>query len=370
MSKCRQSTWNCFLVAGMVLIGIFVCGGAKIRATAKVAYDNYISYLSADWGPGGDTIYFIKQIITTKAGDTAWQGCHFWLCKMKWDGTEKREISELWAGQNASVDLQSSPMWMEVNAATSNIALGVKYGNGVGFGTWVVGLDGKNLHRPFDPIWNEKERWVPVHPSWSPDGTKLVYEEIDRTAPTSSIARLVLYDLQKKERRQLTDGPGDEHPVWSPKGDWIAFKHDSPRRYIWLIRPDGSEQKPLVDEKGKTIFGWWPSWNPEGTRVSIAAGVGLEFASLTNSKVEWSDDPLTILGESSVYTFLGHHWGKHGWLMSVGPIRLLYPDTHSARMLARAGVYKITDPNSEEARWGSAPQDIPQGKKQSRRFHR
>lgn len=330
------------------------------KATTS-AYENYISYITADWGPGGDTIYFIKQIITTKAEKTEWLGCHFWLCKMQWDGSAKQEIAELWPGQNASIDLQGSPMWMEVNAATSNIAFGVKYGNALGFGVWVVGMDGKNLRRPFDMIWNQNERWVPVHPSWSPDGTKLVYEEINCTEPTSSGARLVLYDLQKKERRQLTDGPHDEHPVWSPKGDWIAYTHylqydnrKSDRR-IWRIRPDGSEQKPVLDVQGKPIKGWWSSWNPEGTKVSINNGL-LVMADVTTNKTE-RIDPLYILGARTPYLLSGHHWGKHGWLLCAGPIRLINLDKSSGRNLAMAGVYKFTDPNSEEARWGSAPSE-------------
>jgi hypothetical protein len=56
---------------------------------------------------------------------------------------------------------------------------------------------------------------------------------------------------------------------------------------------------------------------------------------------------------------MAHHWGKHGWLLSVGPIRLINPDKKSARMLAEAGVYKVIKSNSEEACWGKAPHDIP-----------
>jgi len=252
---------------------------------------------------------------------------------------------------------------MEVNGVTSNIAFSVKYGNEPGL--WVIGMDGKDLHRPFPLVWNEKERWEPLHPSWSPDGKKMVYEEDDSTAPTSFVTRLVIYDFQKRERQQLTNGPRDQHPVWSSCGDWIAYTHHLRYdhtyavRRIWLIRPDGSEQKPVVDEKGKMICGWWPAWNPEGTEISCTDAGGLRFLSFAPAKAKWSKDPLPILGERSPYTFMAHHWGKHGWLISTGGVRLLYADSNSARMLAETGTYKSTDPHGEEARWGSRPYDIP-----------
>jgi len=358
MNLLKKRIGACALIVTMAILGVASARAAS-KDAAKGEYENYISYLSADWGPGGDTIYFIKQIITTKAGDTAWLGCHFWLCKMKWDGSEKQEIAELWPGQNASIDLQGSPMWMEVNAATSNVAFGVEHGNGVGFGTWVVGLDGKNLHRPFDMIWNEKERWVPVHPSWSPDGTKLVFEEIGLTAP---VRRLVLYDLKKKERRLLTNGPRDEHPVWSPKSDWIAYTHylryDNSYgiRRIWLMKPDGSEAKPITDDKGKDVNGWWPSWNPEGTEVSFDGNSMLRFAPWGGGTVR-KIDPLYILGGRGPWQLNSHHFGKHGWLLSVGWIRLINLDRVSGRNLAIAGIYKFSDPHSEIAHWGSEPSE-------------
>ena len=224
---------------------------------------------------------------------------------------------------------------------------------------------GQNQRRPFPLTWSTEAQWKPLHPSWSSDGSKMVFYEDDNTSPTSSVHRLVVFDLVKNERHQLTDGPCDEHPVWSPKGDWIAYTHylrydhSYAERRIWLIRPDGSEQRPMTDEKGKNIEGWWPSWKPGGEWVSSHSG-GLKLISRSPAKTEWDKDPLPILGEHTPGTFMNHHWGVHGWLLTGGGnSRLLHADGGSARMLAEGGSFNDSDPHSERIRWGSTPSEIP-----------
>ena len=324
---------------GLLLGGLGVQAGTASQA-AQTAPKNFVSYTGAAWGPDGDTIYCIKLLLNSQTGR------QYWLCTMKWDGSEKQEICELWAGQGAFVDTQSGPVWMEVNAATSNIAFSVECGNAVSVGLWIVGLDGKNQRRPFPLVWNAQEKWAPLHPSWSPDGTNIVFEEEDRTTPESSITRLVLYDLQRKERRQLTDGPRDQHPVWSPKGDWIAYTHylryDNAYadRRIWLIRPDGSEQKPVVDEKGKPINGWWPSWNPGGTKVSFDSDSVLRVASPDKGSIQ-KIDPLYIMGVRSPWLLMGHHWGKRGWLWIGRHLTFVDATTYKAWMIEGAAPVEL-----------------------------
>jgi hypothetical protein len=209
----------------------------------------------------------------------------------------------------------------------------------------------------------------------SPDGTRIVFEEAERTKPRAKLTRLVVYDLVKKERRTLGDGPRDEHPTWSPKGDWIAFTHNCYERFegnrritepppavagrnpayyvdrrIWLVKPDGSEQKPVVDENGKPIFGWWPSWSPDGMRVGITRDL-LYVADLQSHKVEYID-PSAILGERVPWTFMGHHWGKRGWLLNRGGIIIIDDTTKKARLLVGTGIY-----NGSE-RWGVTPVEL------------
>ena len=79
------------------------------KPTPQPDKDDFAAYLGAAWGPDGDTIYCIKLLFNPKTGQ------HYWLCKMKWDGTEKQEIGEFWRGQDAIVDTSGSPVWIEVN---------------------------------------------------------------------------------------------------------------------------------------------------------------------------------------------------------------------------------------------------------------
>lgn len=345
---------------------ISLLGAGLLAADVAAAeYRNRISYPGAAWGPDGDTVYFLKQIVSAKStkvnlmGGAEPVGNHVWLCEMKWDGSEKKEIAELWPGQDPYIDTQGGPAWMEVNVATSNVTFGVEFGS-TAVGIWVVGLDGKNLHRPFEPVGNDKEKQVLLHPSWSPDGTKLVFEEHVQGM------RLGVYDLVKKERRQLTQGPRDQQPVWSPNGEWIAYMHclQCDAKYaktrIWLTRPDSSEQKPVVDEKDKPVPGWWPSWSPDGRRI------GVPFDTLTlvdlSSHSTTLIDPLPIMGERLPYTFVGHHWGKRGWLLSAGVnIVFINEGALRARLLAGGGVYTVAherDLSSYTSRWGLSPTDL------------
>jgi hypothetical protein len=355
---------------GVVCLGISSCTHAP-EAQTNASYDSQISYFGADWGPDTDTIYFLKQIVVqqkadshppfTKADQDA-LGSHIWFCKMKPDGSQKTEIAELWQGQHPSVDEHSAPVWLEVNAATSNAAFSVEYGMGT-VGIWVLSLGGTNLHRPFELPWNEHEKVRGDHPSWSPDGTKLVYHE---QADTN---RIVLFDLVHKKRQVLTEGIEDLHPAWSPNGDWIAYTHylrydnTYADRRIWLIRPDASEQRPLLNDKSQPIRGWWPSWSPSGDRISLDTGL-LVLAGLQTNAVQ-QIDPLYIMGIRSPWLLSGHHWGKKGWLLNTqGRLVVINESGNHARTVACGGIYPHVTGTAGYEPWGIAPFDL-QGKRKT-----
>ncbi len=94
--------------------------------------------------------------------------------------------------------------------------------------------------------------WTPEHSpniysyDWSPDGRSLVIE--------STPQRLFVHDLTDGRTRPLFDGRARD-PVWSPRGDRIAFEVSAPFGALVTIHPDGSDaQYILADRAGKLLL--------------------------------------------------------------------------------------------------------------------
>ena len=102
---------------------------------------------------------------------------------------------------------------------------------------------------------------------WSPDRSHLAWTELDDTATeTYSLWVLDLADGQPRRIAQDVLGYVNTvvQPLWSPDGAWIAFYRESSRptyQYgwppiqrvggegsIWIVRPDGSDERLVVDD--------------------------------------------------------------------------------------------------------------------------
>ena len=82
-----------------------------------------------------------------------------------------------------------------------------------------------------------------LHPAWSPDGTRIAFAGNE----TGDFDLWVL-ELATGQRERLAAAPGlDTHPAWSPDGAWLAF---STRRRgdfeIWVVSATGAGPWPLV----------------------------------------------------------------------------------------------------------------------------
>ncbi len=104
-------------------------------------------------------------------------------------------------------------------------------------------------------------------PSWSADGTQVVYR---LWGDSQRGEGLRILDVATGKSRVLTTGY-DTLPLWSPKGDVIMFtRYTSDERFlydefdIYSIRPDGTDLKRLTDAEGNDAHSFW---SPDGNHI-------------------------------------------------------------------------------------------------------
>jgi hypothetical protein len=109
-------------------------------------------------------------------------------------------------------------------------------------------------------------------PTWSPDGGKVVF-----TRRQHDHWEVYVADADGRNPKRLTDTPRKPNgevgssaaATWSPDGQFLAFLSDRSGKWdIWIMRADGSGQKPMFREG--------------------LAGLALEYASLGERAISWT----------------------------------------------------------------------------------
>ena len=108
-----------------------------------------------------------------------------------------------------------------------------------------------------------------VHPSWSPDGSRIVFASNQRGAD------LDLYTVDKKGKNldRLTNNPGNDYqPDWSPDGNKIAFtsEQDGGPTQVYLFDIQTGNQEKLTESNYRAVY---PRWSPDGTQVAFLSGI-------------------------------------------------------------------------------------------------
>lgn len=100
---------------------------------------------------------------------------------------------------------------------------------------------------------------------WSPDGSQMVIPVLE-PGEEEFIVTLHRVDLRTRESTVImgvSAGWRDVgQPQWSPNGEWIAMGlQNGSGRQLWLIRPDGSELRPIETDPDYTYGGIrWGLW--------------------------------------------------------------------------------------------------------------
>ena len=110
---------------------------------------------------------------------------------------------------------------------------------------------------------------------WSPDGRRLAFARF-RTDLVDS-ANLWIAEGEGTQRRMITHEVGiQEHPAWSPDGQWIAYSggHGYGTYELYVVRPDGSQRRQLTRNQAHDFL---PAWSPDGTQIAFSSDVSGEY---------------------------------------------------------------------------------------------
>lgn len=107
---------------------------------------------------------------------------------------------------------------------------------------------------------------------WSPTGDRMLFNVMLFQGETAT-AGLQLADFSRQHTAQIELSEVAVRdfgvPAWSPDGAWVLIglqtPESGPGRQLWLMRPDGSEARPLVSDPDFTHGGY--RWSPEGDRL-------------------------------------------------------------------------------------------------------
>jgi Tol biopolymer transport system component len=199
------------------------------------------------------------------------------------DGSVQREIGGLPADAAA---LTLSPDGTKVAYVTASHGdFGFCGGCSPGPRIVVVGLDGSGSHYVTGPLTTTEPPWS-LHPAWSPDGSKIAFAAAD---PSNGNSDIYVVDAGEAPSpaprglpasdhpRKLTTSPAvDEWPSWSPDGSRIVYANSgsteldasgfSPTSELYTIPAAGGKPVRLTQND---VPDTQPAFSPDGTQIAF-----------------------------------------------------------------------------------------------------
>jgi len=105
--------------------------------------------------------------------------------------------------------------------------------------------------------------------AWSPDGSSIVYLGLDATL-TSSDLYLVDASGTGAPKNLTSDAERETSPVFSPKGDFVAFSAGDPYpNRLCMVKASGTGPKDYLYDRDITVvyYDLFPQWSLDGKRL-------------------------------------------------------------------------------------------------------
>jgi hypothetical protein len=193
------------------------------------------------WSPDGSQIVFQSNRYAGRYN----------ILRMNADGTGRVPLTDF-ALPYDSVD----PSWSPDGAKILFVS-----NRGGGIEIWVMNADGTNPQQlttniPFPSGSHSSD----LEPSWSPDGSKIVFRSDRDGGPNPEIYSM---NADGSNPTRLTNNTAeDKQPVWSPDGQHIAFfSRGGGREGLYVMDANGTNEQHVA------ATGFQPAWSPDGAKI-------------------------------------------------------------------------------------------------------
>lgn len=137
--------------------------------------------------------------------------------------------------------------------------------------------------------------------------------------------------------KRLTNGGGNNSPLWSLSGQWIALRRWDGR--IWVMRDTGDAVTPLEDSSAGGMYTWSPVTD---TLAFTTAKGNLSIAHAP----DWRTQPVTTVQDEEGYVF-PFTWSPDGEWLAYTQARLVNPSKEGQVPPRYAAIFRIRPDGSD-----------------------
>ena len=212
------------------------------------------------------------------------------IFSMNPDGGDMRQLTHL------GPDLAAS--WPSWSSDGKQIVFNEGAADSGGVGEiWLMNSDGSNQHMLL-----AEEGFVEQRPSFSPDGTKVVFGRCDLNVGEGDSCGIFTIGSDGHQLKTVVPirlGDTDRSPMFSPDGKTIAFiispdEHGGFNGVTYLVNSNGSNRRRIT-APGPCLIR--PDWSPDGTEITL-------FAHLCNPQ---NEDIAVMHADGSNVRYLTHN---------------------------------------------------------------